>query len=161
MRKTPILSFTMETLTINLMMMMMIIIMMIMMNLGDRRKTFSLISSRDHCRRSSPSRISDTLQAGFEPVQNLSSGFVEWLYIWICWVFVHLHKSKQNLIKQRPFSYLINHFWVYHISLLANNRLKVNISTYSNNRKVSNLWKIDKIFVNSNSVKLSIKISLR
>ena len=28
--------------------------------------------------RSSPSRMSKTLQAGFEPVQNLSSGFVEW-----------------------------------------------------------------------------------
>ena len=27
----------------------------------DRRKAFSLISSRDHCQRSSPSRISDTI----------------------------------------------------------------------------------------------------
>ena len=44
----------------------------------DRRKAFSLISSLDHCQRSSPSRISDTPRAGFEPVQNLSSGFVEW-----------------------------------------------------------------------------------
>ena len=44
----------------------------------DRRKAFGLISSRDHCQRSSPSRISDTPWAGFEPVQNLSSGFVEW-----------------------------------------------------------------------------------
>ena len=39
---------------------------------------FSLISSRDHCQRSSPSRTSNTLQAGFEPARNLSSGFVEW-----------------------------------------------------------------------------------
>ena len=46
--------------------------------MADRRKAFSLISSRDHCQRSSPSRISDTPRAGFEPVQNLSSGFVEW-----------------------------------------------------------------------------------
>ena len=44
----------------------------------DRRKVFSLISSRDHCQRSSPSRISDTPRAGFEPVQNLGSGSVEW-----------------------------------------------------------------------------------
>ena len=44
----------------------------------DRRKEFSLISSRDHCQRSSPSRISNTSQAGFEPAQNLSSSFVEW-----------------------------------------------------------------------------------
>ena len=32
----------------------------------DRQKAFSLISSRDHCQRSSPSRIPDTPQAGFE-----------------------------------------------------------------------------------------------
>ena len=44
----------------------------------DRRKAFSLISSRDYCQRSSSSRISDTPRAGFEPAQNLSSGFVEW-----------------------------------------------------------------------------------
>ena len=44
----------------------------------DRPKAFSLISSRDHCQRSSPSRISDTPRAGFEPAQNLSSGLVEW-----------------------------------------------------------------------------------
>ena len=39
---------------------------------------FSLIYSRDHCQRSSPLQISDTLQTGFEPAQNLSSGFAEW-----------------------------------------------------------------------------------
>ena len=44
----------------------------------DRRIAFSLISSRDHCQRSSPWRISDTLGAGFEPTQNLISGCVEW-----------------------------------------------------------------------------------
>ena len=43
----------------------------------DRRKKFSLISRRDHCQRSSPSRISDPPRAGFEPVQNLSSGLVD------------------------------------------------------------------------------------
>ena len=36
----------------------------------DRGKTFSLISNRNHCQRSSPSRISDTPRAGFEPAQN-------------------------------------------------------------------------------------------
>ena len=40
--------------------------------------TFSLISSRDHCQRSSPSRISHTPRAGFEPAQNLSLGFDKW-----------------------------------------------------------------------------------
>ena len=46
----------------------------------DRRKAYanSLISSRDHCQRSSPSQIFDTPRAGCQPVQNLSSGFVEW-----------------------------------------------------------------------------------
>ena len=56
--------------------------MMMMVNcfcgMVDRWKAFSLISSRDHCQRSSPPRISDTPRAGFEHVQNLSSGLVEW-----------------------------------------------------------------------------------
>ena len=55
--------------------------MMVMVNcfcdIVDRRKTFSLISSQDHCQRSSPSRIPDMQRAGFEPAQNLSSGLVE------------------------------------------------------------------------------------
>ena len=37
-----------------------------------------LISSWDHCQRSSPSRISNMLQTGFEPGQNLNLHFVEW-----------------------------------------------------------------------------------
>ena len=44
----------------------------------DRRKAFSLIPSRDHSQRFSPSQISDKPQAGIEPGQNLSSAFVEW-----------------------------------------------------------------------------------
>ena len=44
----------------------------------NRRKALSFISSRDHCQRSSPSRISHTQWAGFEPAQILSQGFVEW-----------------------------------------------------------------------------------
>ena len=34
--------------------------------------------SWDHCQRSSPSWISNMPQAGFEPVQNLFSGFDQW-----------------------------------------------------------------------------------
>ena len=49
----------------------------ILCGMVDRQKAFSLISSQDHCQRSSPSRISDTPRAGFEPGQNLSSGLVE------------------------------------------------------------------------------------
>ena len=56
--------------------------MMMMMNyfcgMVDRRKAFNLISSRGHCQRSSPSRISDMPQARFDPAQNLGSGLVEW-----------------------------------------------------------------------------------
>ena len=43
----------------------------------DQQKRFSLISSRDHCQRSSPLRISDMPQAGFQPAQSPSSGLVE------------------------------------------------------------------------------------
>ena len=43
----------------------------------DQRKAFSFISIRDHCQGSSPSGISNTTQAGFEPAQNLSSGFTQ------------------------------------------------------------------------------------
>ena len=64
------------------MMMTMIMAMMIMINcfcgMVDRRKAFSFIFSRHDCQRSSPSRISDKQRAGFEPVQNLSTSFVEW-----------------------------------------------------------------------------------
>ena len=43
----------------------------------DRGNTFGLISSQDYCQRSSPLRISDTPQAEFEPVQNLSLDFLQ------------------------------------------------------------------------------------
>ena len=55
--------------------------MMMMMNcfcgMVDRRKAFRLISSRDYCQRSSPTQISDTPRAGFEPAQSLSSDLVK------------------------------------------------------------------------------------
>ena len=43
----------------------------------DRKKALSFISSLDHCQRSSPSQISDTPLAGFEPAQKLGSAFDE------------------------------------------------------------------------------------
>ena len=42
----------------------------------DRRKVVCFISSQDHCHRSSPSQISDTV-AGFVPAHKISSGLVE------------------------------------------------------------------------------------
>ena len=64
-----------DTVVLNVMMMMM---MNCFCGMVDWQKAFSLISSRDHCQRSSPLWISDTLRAGFEPAQNLISGLVEW-----------------------------------------------------------------------------------
>ena len=61
----------------------------------DRRKTFSLISSRDHCQRSSPSRISDTPRAGFEPAW--SSGLVQWSYAVVITTTPRRHKFVTNL----------------------------------------------------------------
>ena len=43
----------------------------------NRRKSFELIFSHDHCQKFSPFRFSNTPQAEFEPAQNLSSGFVK------------------------------------------------------------------------------------
>ena len=51
------------------------VIKIMMMNcfcgMVDQRMALSFISSRDHCQKSSPSRISETPQAGFEPAHNL------------------------------------------------------------------------------------------
>ena len=47
-------------------------------SMADWRKVFSLISSWEHCERSSPMRISNALPAGLEPVQNQSSGLIEY-----------------------------------------------------------------------------------
>ena len=42
----------------------------------DQRKVYSLIPSWGHCWRTSPLRTPNTLQAGFEPAQNLNSSLV-------------------------------------------------------------------------------------
>ena len=60
------------------MMMMMMMMMHCVCGMVNRGKAFSLISTRDHCQRSTPSQISDTPRAGFETAQNLSSGLVDW-----------------------------------------------------------------------------------
>ena len=53
-------------------------VMMMMMNclcdMVDQRKALSLISSWDHCQRSSPLRISGMPRAGLEPAQNILWG---------------------------------------------------------------------------------------
>ena len=86
-------------------------LMIMMMNffcgMVDRRKAFSLISSRDHCQRSSPSRISDTPWAGFEPAQNLISGLFDWSYAvvitttpWHHCTNIPLHHGALNTFSQ-------------------------------------------------------------
>ena len=57
---------------------MMIMMMNCFCEMVDRRKALSIISSRDHCQRFSPLQISDTPRAVVEPVQNLSSHFLEY-----------------------------------------------------------------------------------
>ena len=80
----------------------MMMAMMIMMrtncfyDMVDRRKAFSLICSRDHCHRSSPSRISDTSRAELEPVQNLSSDLVEWSCAVVITITPRHHKYVWN-----------------------------------------------------------------
>ena len=44
----------------------------------DRRRRLTLFPVGTNCQRSSPLQISDTLRAGFEAAENLSSGLVEW-----------------------------------------------------------------------------------
>ena len=87
--------------------------MKIMMNLFcgmvDQRKAFSLISSRVHCQRPSPPWISDTPRAGFEPAQNLSSGFIEWS----CAVVITTTPRHQKYVS-------VN---VYHKCVSVNNKL--------------------------------------
>ena len=84
-------------------MMMMMMMMMMMKNcfsgIVDRRKTFSFFSSRDYCQRSSPSRISYTPLAEFEPADFVES----------CTVVI----TTTDLLKQnRPNS---NSFQIQHL----------------------------------------------
>ena len=85
---------------------MMVVMMNCFCSMVDRRKAFSLLSSRDHCQKSSPSWISDTPRAGFEPAQNLTSGLVEWS----CAVVILHHSATQqlqdNFILREKVSYL-------------------------------------------------------
>ena len=76
-------TFSREQLMMMVMMMMMMLMMMMMMincfcGMGGRWKEFSVISSGSYCQISTPSRISNTPRAGFEPTQDPSLGFVKW-----------------------------------------------------------------------------------
>ena len=73
----------------------------------DRLKVFSYISSRDHCQRSLPLRISDTPRAGFEPAQNLSLGLVEWCYAVAITTTPRCQERKEKNIVRKEFSFLL------------------------------------------------------
>ena len=64
----------------------------------DRQQAFSLMSSRNHCQRFSPSQISDTPRAGFKFVQNLSSGFVEWICVVVITATPQHHHGIYELV---------------------------------------------------------------
>ena len=70
-----------DYMSIQLQNMMIIMMMNCFCGMADQKKVFGLISSKDHCQIFSPSPISNMLQDGFEPVQNLSSALVEWEYV--------------------------------------------------------------------------------
>ena len=74
--------------------------------LVDRRKTFNLISSRDHFQRPSPSRIFDTPGARYEPAKNQSSGFVEWSCAAVITTTPRRHICQLN-------NYFLSFFWIY------------------------------------------------
>ena len=90
--------------------MMMMMRIMMMMNcfcgLVDRRKTFNLISSRDHFQRPSSSRIFDTPGARYEPAKNQSSGFVEWSCAAVITTTPRRHICQLN-------NYFLSFFWIY------------------------------------------------
>ena len=58
-------------------------------------RMFSLISSWNNCQKFSPLRISNVLQAVFEPAQNLSSDFVERSYTVVIIATPRHHKVER------------------------------------------------------------------
>ena len=89
LRKAPLFGFLFNKVVPTHMMIMMMINFFVVWLTDERR---SLISSRDHSQRSSPSRNSDTPRAGFEPPQNLSSGFAEWSWAAVITTTPRRHK---------------------------------------------------------------------
>ena len=61
-------------------------------------KTFSLICSQANCPKSSPSQISNTPQAGIEPVQMLKSDFVEWSCVVVRTTTPRRHNIHKKII---------------------------------------------------------------
>ena len=88
----------------------------------DQWKAFSFISSLDLYQRSSPSQISNTPWAGFEPAQNLSSGFDEWSCAVVITTALWHHKvvsprqlGQEICIRSCTFSKVLNAYLKKHI----------------------------------------------
>ena len=111
---------------------------MMMMNCScgtvDWRKAFSLISRQGHCQRSSPSRITDTPRAGFEPAPNLCSDFVEWS----CAVVITITPRRMQCVIITIAVFVCNFRMQCVIITLADGREKMELSltTFFKFRKV-------------------------
>ena len=101
----------------------------------DQWQTLSLISIQDQCHRFSMLQISHTPQAGFEPTQNLISGFIEWS----CAVVVKLWLSLHHSARLNVFRFNINMFFNsfrYFAGFAAEHR-------WQNQKNVFNMCKIN------------------
>ena len=100
---------------------------------------------RDHCQRSSPSRISDTPRAAFEPAQNLSSGFVEWS----CAVVITTTPGRHYIFRIGELQFSLNACEKWPWNKLHGKRLNKYFGIYLIIRKIntSTLAKIKIIFL--------------
>ena len=100
----------------------------------DHQKVFSLISIRDHCQRSSPSRISDMPWAGFEPAQSLGSGLVEWSSAVVVTTTPQRHYTMAILLNHlNPFSMTKVICWkslkIWQKQVLTSSKVKFNFES--------------------------------
>ena len=108
-----------------------------------------LFSKQDHIQRFSPSQTSDNPRAGFEPAQNLTSGFVVWR-----WVVV---------ITSTPLHYIkwANVFSMVFFADFASRNLKVSNKLYESLSKHPDYqltqWKETKYQNKKHSFQFSIK----
>ena len=107
--------------------MMMMMMMNCLCGMVDLRKVFILVSSQDHCQRSSSSQIYKTPQAGFEPVQKLSSGFAEWSCVSGDNHTSQHHKNLRVHILVNCFNFNIkfNDIWILHQEVFSTNLCRI------------------------------------
>ena len=95
-----------------------------------RRKAFSLISSRDHW--SSPSRISDTPRAGFEPAQK-----------WSCAVVIITTPRRHECWLLMSFPYLVCKLMVFKSQIILSHLLPwMKVLSVQTTRYIPKCWEI-------------------